>query len=58
MAQGKKTNPEIRWDGKKWFVTLPVEHGRVLEANWNPGLTYVVSFESGKSALTSGVSDS
>ena len=42
MTQGNKTNPEIKWDGKTWIVTLPVEHGKVLEAKWEPGLTYVV----------------
>ena len=42
MPEGTKTNPEIKWDGKTWFVTLPVEDSKVLEAKWEPGLTYVV----------------
>ena len=36
-----KQDPSIRWDGETWFVTLPIE-GQVIEAKWNPGLTYVV----------------
>ena len=42
MTQGTKTTPAIKWDGKTWFVTLPVEDGKALEAKWEPGLTYVV----------------
>ena len=42
MSPHDNTGPAIRWDGKTWFVTLPVEDGRVLEAKWDPGLTYVV----------------
>ena len=42
MTQGPNTSPEIKWDGKTWFVTLSVEHGKVLEAKWDPGLTYVI----------------
>ena len=36
-----KQNPEIKWDGKTWFVSLPVD-GRVLDAEWIPNFTYVV----------------
>ena len=25
-----------------WSVTLPLEHGKVLNAKWDPGITYVV----------------
>ena len=42
MTQDNKTGPEIQWDGKTWLVTLPVENGKVLEAKWEPGLTYVI----------------
>ena len=42
MTQAPKPGPEIKWDGKTWHVTLPVEHGRLLEAKWEPGVTYVV----------------
>ncbi len=42
MTQAPKSSPEIKWDGKTWFVTLPVEHGKLLEAKWEPGFTYVV----------------
>ena len=42
MPEGTNPNPEIKWEAKTWFVTLPVEHGKVLEAKWEPGLTYVI----------------
>ena len=42
MTRTEKTGPTIEWDGTTWCVTLPVEHGNVLEAKWAPGLTYVV----------------
>ena len=42
MPEGTNTNPDIKWDGKTWFVTLPVEDGKVLEAKSEPGLTYVI----------------
>ena len=42
MTQAPSSGPEIKWDGKTWFVTLPVEHGKLLEAKWEPGLTYVI----------------
>ena len=42
MTQAPKPGPEIKWDGKTWHVTLPVEHGQVLEAKWEPGHTYIV----------------
>ena len=42
MPEGTKTNWEIKWDGKTWFMTLPVEDNKVLEAKWEPGLTCVV----------------
>ena len=55
MAQRNETTPEIKWDGKTWFVTLPVEHGKVLEAKWEPGLTYVIRIrEAGTEAWSFG----
>lgn len=42
MLEGASNNPEIKWDGKTWFVTLPVDDGKVLDAKWEPGLTYVI----------------
>ena len=36
------SSPDIRWDDNSWFVTLPLEDGRTVEASWKPGLTYVV----------------
>ena len=55
MTQGTKTSPAIKWDGKTWFVTLPVEDGKVLEAKWEPGLTYVVRIrEAGTEAWSFG----
>ena len=35
-------SPQIRWDDNTWFVTLPLEDGKTVEANWKPKLTYVV----------------
>ena len=34
--------PEIKWEDGTWFVTLPVDNGKILEAKWKPGVTYVV----------------
>ena len=42
MDQTVIPNPDIKWDGNTWFVTLPVEDGNVLEAKWSPPFTYVV----------------
>ena len=42
MTQAPNSGPQIKWDGKTWFVTLPVEHGKLFEAKWEPGFTYVV----------------
>ena len=42
MTQDAKRSPEIKWDGKSWSLTLPVEQGKVLQAKWNPGRTYVI----------------
>ena len=42
MNRQSEPAPQIQWDGTNWLVRLPVEDGKVLEANWKPGLTYVV----------------
>ena len=48
MAQQQNANPQIKWDGKNFSVTLPVaatlelKKGGVVEAKWNPNLTFVV----------------
>ncbi|MCY4002682.1 MAG: fibronectin type III domain-containing protein [Rhodospirillales bacterium] len=42
MSQRQRTGPQIKWDGREFFVTLPLENGKVLDAKWNPSLTYVV----------------
>ena len=42
ISPDNKTDPGIKWDGKIWLVALPVENGKVLEAKWEPGLTYVI----------------
>ena len=41
-GSGSQTQPGVRWDGTTWFVTLPVQDGQVIDAKWEPGLTYVV----------------
>ena len=40
MSQAKI--PEVKWEDNKWFVALPLEDGRTVEASWKPALTYVV----------------
>ena len=42
MARQKHANPTIRWDDGTWFVTLPVDNGKTIEASWKPAFTYVV----------------
>ncbi len=42
MPGGPQAQPTINWDGTTWSVTLPIEGGKLLEASWNPGVTYVV----------------
>lgn len=42
MARKSSKSPEIKWQDNKWSITLPLEDGRILEASWDPGLTYVV----------------
>ena len=37
-----RQNPELKWDGKTIFVSLPEKRGRVMEAKWNPTITSVI----------------
>ena len=41
MAQESGESPQIKWEDNEWTVTLPLEDGRVLNASWKPGVTYV-----------------
>ena len=42
MAQESGKSPSIKWEDNEWSITLPLEDGRVLNASWKPGITYVV----------------
>ena len=42
MAPQNKASPEIKWEDKTWFVTLPMEDGKVINAKWQPAITYVI----------------
>ena len=42
MPRQQSTNPRIKWEDNQWSVTLPLEDGRVVNATWKPGVTYVV----------------
>lgn len=44
MPTSKTTsvNPTIKWENHTFFVSLPIENGQVLDAQWNPGITYIV----------------
>jgi len=42
VTRQQGARPELQWDGKTWSVTLPLEDGRAVEAQWSPGVTYVV----------------
>ena len=42
MAQESGNSPNIKWEDNEWSITLPLEDGRVLNAAWKPGVTYVV----------------
>ncbi|MDE0006153.1 MAG: fibronectin type III domain-containing protein [Rhodospirillaceae bacterium] len=42
MAIQTQPSPRIQWDGTTWSVSLPLPDGKVVDASWNPGLTYVV----------------
>ena len=42
MSPQQNTTPRTEWKDNQWSVTLPLEDGRVVNATWKPGLTYVV----------------
>ena len=42
MPEQQTSQPKIHWDGKTWHVNLPIDGGKMLEASWKPGTTYVV----------------
>ena len=42
LATQTQPSPRIQWDGATWSVSLPLPDGKVVDASWNPGLTYVV----------------
>ena len=42
MSGKSKPTPRIQWDGTTWLVRLPIQDGNVLEAKWEPGVTYFV----------------
>ena len=42
MARQQHRIPETKWEDNERASTLPLEDGRVLNASWKPGLTYVV----------------
>ena len=42
IPRQESTNPQIKWEDNQWSVTLPLEDGRVVNATWKPGITYVV----------------
>ena len=42
MAQESGKSPSIKWEDNEWSITFPLEDGRVLNASWKPGITYVV----------------
>ena len=42
MAQESGKSPQIKWEDNEWSITLPLEDGRILNASWKPGMTYVI----------------
>ena len=42
MPSPSTPHPKIEWDGKTWSVTLPLEDGKVINAKWDPGISYVL----------------
>ena len=43
MAKGEgPAGPSVTWDGNTVFVVLPHKDGGAIEAQWKPGITYVV----------------
>ena len=47
MSRQEGANPEVKWEDGTWFVTLPVESGKVVEASWKPDKTWVVRIREG-----------
>lgn len=42
MSEQQGANPQVNWDGKTLAVTLPMQHGGLVEAKWEPSYTFVV----------------
>ena len=42
MAQESGKSPSIKWEDNEWSIAIPLEDGRLLNASWKPGVTYVV----------------
>ena len=42
MAPQNEANPEIKREGRTWFVTLPMEVGQVINAKRQPAIAYVI----------------
>ena len=42
MSEKKNTTPRIEWKDNQWSVTLPLDDGRLVNATWKPGITFVV----------------
>ena len=42
MPARQAASPEVKWEDGTWFITLPVDDGKVVEASWKPPVTYVV----------------
>lgn len=43
MAKGEQHEvPSVKWDGNTIAVVLPKQEGGAIEAQWKPGVTYVV----------------
>ena len=42
MAETRE--PRIEWNGKEWFVALPIDDGQVVEARITPSFTYVCRY--------------
>ena len=48
-------NPQLKWEGKMIFVSLPDKLGRTHEARWHPTITAVIRIrESGTEAWDPG----
>ena len=38
----ENTGPTLKWDGKTISVSLPTKDGKIIDAKWQPAITYVV----------------